>query len=68
MQSSLSDGAVGALCVTAAMEGAFLNVKINAQGLKDKSTADKLVERGASLLSQAKIRQQAIMDLVYSKM
>jgi hypothetical protein len=27
-----------------------------------------LVERGASLLSQAKIRQQAIMDLVYSKM
>ena len=68
LQSSLSDGAVGALCTTAAMEGAFLNVKINAGGLKDKRTAQKMIDKGESLLKSAKARQEALLDTVYKKM
>jgi len=34
--NSVSDAGVGALCALAAVEGAFLNVKINASGIDDK--------------------------------
>lgn len=67
LQSSLSDGAVGALCTTAAMEGALLNVKINASGLKDKDKAAELVQEGESLLESAKSRQANILEIVNQK-
>ncbi|WP_455069094.1 glutamate formimidoyltransferase, partial [Prevotella nigrescens] len=41
--NSVSDAGVGVLAVRAAVLGAGLNVKINASGLKDRETADKLV-------------------------
>lgn len=67
LQSSVSDGAVGSLCTTAALEGALLNVKINAGGLKDKAKAAEMIEEGERLLADAKKRQKAILDAVYAK-
>lgn len=68
LQSSLSDGAVGALCTTAAMEGALLNVKINGGGLKDKALAQQMIEKGESLLTAAKEKQNNLLEVVYQKM
>jgi glutamate formiminotransferase/formiminotetrahydrofolate cyclodeaminase len=41
--NSVTDAGEGALCVRTAIYGAYLNVKINARGLKDKVIAEKLV-------------------------
>jgi glutamate formiminotransferase/formiminotetrahydrofolate cyclodeaminase len=53
--NSLSDAGVGASCLLTAMQGAWMNVLINAQGLDDKawaaditSKAEKLIEEGRS--------------------
>jgi glutamate formiminotransferase/formiminotetrahydrofolate cyclodeaminase len=67
LQSSVSDGAVGSLCTTAALEGALLNVKINAGGLKDKEKASAMIKEGEAHLAQAKKRQEFILKSVYEK-
>lgn len=41
--NSVTDGAVGVLAVRACIRGAFLNVKINVKGLKDRSRAEELI-------------------------
>jgi len=41
--NSVTDGAVGVLAVRACIRGAFLNVKINVKGLKDRSKAEELI-------------------------
>ena len=41
--NSASDAGVGALCTKAAIEGAFMNVKINAADLEDKSFVIQIV-------------------------
>ncbi len=41
--NSVTDGAVGVLAVRACIRGAFLNVKINVRGLKDRSKAEELI-------------------------
>lgn len=53
--NSLSDAGVGASCLLTAMQGAWMNVLINAQGLDDKAwaaditaKAEKLIEEGRS--------------------
>lgn len=40
--NSVTDGAVGVLAVRACIRGAFLNVRINVTGLKDKTKAEEL--------------------------
>ena len=45
--NSVSDAGVGALCARSAVMGAYLNVKINAAGLKDRDFADEMLAKGA---------------------
>jgi glutamate formiminotransferase/formiminotetrahydrofolate cyclodeaminase len=47
--NSVSDAGVAVLCARAAVLGAFLNVRINASGYKDKAFADKIIGEGAEL-------------------
>ena len=47
--NSVSDAGVAALCARAAVLGAFLNVRINASGCKDRAFADKMIADGAEL-------------------
>ena len=65
--NSASDAGVGALCARSAVMGAYLNVKTNAAGLKDREFADDLVARGAEIESRAVEFEAEIMKIVNSK-
>ncbi|MBD5358807.1 MAG: glutamate formimidoyltransferase [Bacteroides sp.] len=65
--SSVTDAGVGALAARAAVRGAFLNVKINAAGLKDRTKADELVARGAAIEADAARQEEEILAIVNSK-
>lgn len=62
--NSVTDAGVGALCVRAAVHGAFLNVKINASGLKDAAFVEDVLQRGEAMINQANEREKVIMDIV----
>jgi glutamate formiminotransferase/formiminotetrahydrofolate cyclodeaminase len=65
--NSVSDAGVGALCARAAVIGAFLNVKINAPGLKDRAYADCILTDGAEIERQAIECEAEIMSIVNDK-
>lgn len=65
--ASVTDAGVGALAARAAVRGAFLNVKINAAGLKDREKAESLIVRGAELEAAAAKEEAEILDVVNSK-
>ncbi|MFN0279739.1 MAG: glutamate formimidoyltransferase [Pyrinomonadaceae bacterium] len=65
--NSASDAGVAALCTRSAVLGAYLNVKINAAGLKDNAFADDIVKRGADLETQAVQFEAEIMTIVNYK-
>jgi len=65
--NSVSDAGVGALCARSAVMGAFLNVKINAAGLKDRSYADNVLAAGAEIVSKSIALEAEIMAIVDRK-
>lgn len=65
--NSVSDAGVAALCAKAAVHGAFLNVLINLNGLKDKSMAASLKHEATELLFQAETQEQLILKIVTEK-
>ncbi len=65
--NSVSDAGVGALCARSAIMGAFLNVKINAAGLKDKGFADDILARGAEIEKEAIKQEAEILGVVNKK-
>lgn len=65
--NSVSDAGVGALAARSAVMGAFLNVKINASGLKDKEFVDKVLTEGAEIEQKAKLEEEEILTIVNSK-
>jgi glutamate formiminotransferase/formiminotetrahydrofolate cyclodeaminase len=65
--NSVSDAGVGALCARSAVMGAFLNVKINAAGLKDRAFADDMLARGADIERRATELESEIMSIVNEK-
>ena len=66
-QSSVTDAGVGTLAARAAVRGAFLNVKINAGGLKDRAKAEALIARGAEIEAEAARLETEILADVDSK-
>ena len=50
--NSITDAGVGVLCVKTAVRGAYFNVMVNAQGLKDRAFADDIIARAKALLAQ----------------
>lgn len=65
--ASVTDAGVGALAARAAVRGAFLNVKINAAGLKDRNRADEIIAEGAKIEAQAERDEAEILAIVNSK-
>lgn len=65
--NSVTDAGVGALAARAAVRGAFLNVKINASGLKDRAKAEALIARGAEIAAAAAAEEEAVLAIVESK-
>lgn len=68
LPSSASDAGVGALCARAAVRGAFLNVRINADGLEDKVFAEDLIKRGWRLDEEAALREKEILAMVETRL
>lgn len=66
--NSVTDAAVGALSTRGAIYGAYLNVCINASGLKDKEVAARLVEEAESILALSLQKEGEIIALTKTKM
>lgn len=65
--NSVSDAGVGALAARSAVLGAFLNVKINASGLKDKERAAALVAEATELAHRAQQCEDKVLGIVNGK-
>ncbi len=50
--NSITDAGVGALCIKAAVQGAYFNVMVNAKGLKDKTKAVDFAAQAKDLLDK----------------
>lgn len=64
--ASVSDAGVGALAARAAVLGAYLNVRINAAGLKDREQADRLLKEAADIAATAIKRETEVLEAVNS--
>jgi len=65
--NSVSDAGVGALCARTAVIGAYLNVKINASGLEDKSYIGKILKEADDIVTKTKQAEEEILKIVESK-
>jgi glutamate formiminotransferase/formiminotetrahydrofolate cyclodeaminase len=65
--NSVTDAGVAALCARSAVIGAFMNVKINASGYKDKGYVAKVITDGVALEKKAMELEGEIIALVNSK-
>lgn len=65
--NSVTDAGVGALCARSAVMGAYLNVRINASGLKDRAFAENLLSRGAEIERSAIEEEAAIIAAMNAK-
>jgi len=65
--NSLTDAGVAALCARTAVLGAFMNVKINASGYKDKDYVLDIIYRGNEIERQAIALEAEIIELVNGK-
>lgn len=65
--ASASDAGVGALCTRAAIRGAWLNVRTNAAGIKNKSAITKILEEGARMEAAAAPQEREILAIVEKK-
>jgi len=65
--NSVSDAGVGALCVRAAVLGAFMNVCINAAGYDDKAFVDEVLEKGRAIQEKTIRAEVEILTIVNKK-
>jgi glutamate formiminotransferase/formiminotetrahydrofolate cyclodeaminase len=65
--NSVTDAGVAALCARTAVLGAFMNVKINASGYKDKAYTADIIKLGEELEKQAIAIEAEIIVLVNNK-
>lgn len=65
--NSVSDAGVGALAARSAVMGAYLNVKINAEGLDDKTKVAEFINQGRQLVSKAQALEIEILNIVEKK-
>jgi glutamate formiminotransferase/formiminotetrahydrofolate cyclodeaminase len=62
--NSVSDAGVGALAARSAVLGAYLNVQINAAGLKDRTKADAILAEAKAIAEKAEKDEAEIMATV----
>ncbi len=65
--ASVTDAGVGALCARTAVIGAFMNVKINAEGLEDKAFFEKIYQEGLEIETAAIQKETEIIKQVEKK-
>ncbi len=62
--SSITDAGVGALALRTCIKGAFLNVRINASGLRDKDFAQELIRAGAELELKSEMEEAYLLKKI----
>jgi len=65
--NSVSDAGVGALCVRAAVLGAYMNVRINAAGYDDKAFVKDILAKGAAIQEMTMETETQIREIVDEK-
>lgn len=65
--NSVSDAGVGALCARTAVEGAFLNIKINAAGFDDKDFVYIKLMEAETMLESARTVEMEILEIIHRK-
>lgn len=65
--NSVSDAGVGALCARSGVIGAWLNVKINAEGFEDKQFLEQVLSQGQKLVEDAIASEKEILTIVEQK-
>jgi glutamate formiminotransferase / formiminotetrahydrofolate cyclodeaminase len=65
--NSVTDAGVGALCLRSAVIGAYLNVKVNGAGFKDKVFLDEIMNQAELIIQKTKTAEDAIIALVNDK-
>jgi glutamate formiminotransferase/formiminotetrahydrofolate cyclodeaminase len=58
---------VGAICARAAVRGAWLNVRTNVGGVKDRKAIEEILVEGAKLEREAADREAEILAMVERK-
>jgi glutamate formiminotransferase/formiminotetrahydrofolate cyclodeaminase len=64
LPASVSDAGVAAACARTAVRGAWLNVKINAGTLKDRSLVQPMLDEGVKIVAEADGREAEILGKV----
>lgn len=62
--NSVSDAAVGGLCLRTAITGAYYNVRINMKGFEDKAYADAMAGKAGKLFKDAMAELDRIGDMI----
>ena len=65
--ASASDAAVGALAARSAVLGAWLNVRTNLPGLKDRAPIASLLADGAAMAEQVEALEAQVLQIAESK-
>ncbi|MGB0850306.1 MAG: glutamate formimidoyltransferase [Bacteroidia bacterium] len=65
--ASITDAGVGALCCMTAVEGAYMNVRINTKDLSDKDFSSELNNKAEKVLTEARTRFNQINQEVHNK-
>jgi len=66
--NSASDAGVGALCTKAAIEGAFMNVKINLPGIKDEAYKNHIMGQAQKIQDDSVRIEREIVAIVEAKL
>jgi glutamate formiminotransferase/formiminotetrahydrofolate cyclodeaminase len=62
--NSVSDTGVGALAIRSCVKGAFLNVKINASGIDDKSFVQEIIAKAKEIESKAEKEEKTVLSII----
>ena len=66
--ASASDAGVGALAVRAAIRGAWLNVRTNAGGIRNKAVIATIMSEGKLVEADAAEKERVVLEIVEGKM
>ena len=59
---------MGALCARAAVKGCYLNVKINAQDLKEHPEVKPIIEKAEAINAATDAKEKEVWDIVLGTM
>ena len=62
--NSITDAGVGALAIRSCIRGAFLNVRINASGLRDKVFVADVIKKGADIETRAIAAEDLVLKTI----